>query len=527
MGAEAWARIAGATAAGDAGFRARLGQLEATQRCLLRRLVEANPATVFGGDHNFANVASAESFRDLVPIRGYEALSPYINRVVAGEENVLTAEPVRFIEQTGGSSGGAKYIPYTDTGLQAYTDCLYPWMSELIRRRPGVAQGHSYFALSPVGRGASERVGARRLGSPVPFAYFGALRDSLIQVSAVPMDLRLLSDFAEWQRQTCLHLLAAEDLSLIWVWSPTYLTEILRAMQRDAESLLPELADRLGAVRPPDVVRRRIAALQGALGSSQLSAIWPRLDTISCWTDASSSGFAAALQAQFPHVFIQSKGLMSTEAAVSFPYGDGSGCILASQSGFFEFVDESGANLFAWQLEAGLTYRLIVTTGSGLYRYDTQDMVEVTGFTGDTPRLRFSGRIGMVSDLCGEKLTEAFVVRSLAEAGLDHRTYSLLVAVATPHPHYRLFVETGPGPAVEVLGGGLDHALKANPQYEYARRIGQLGPLRTTGVDDLYGRLKRHRMKGGTGIAGMKAPVLLTRSDAALLVALGADKEDA
>lgn len=524
MGAEVWARIAGATAAGDAGFRARLGYVEATQRTLLRRLVEANFPTAFGGDHNFANVTSAESFRDLVPIADYEALSPYINRVIGGDENVLTTEPVRFLEQTGGSSGGAKYIPYTDTGLKAYTDCLYPWISDLIRRRPGVTRGHSYFALSPVGRGANERAGAHRLGSPVPFAYFGALRDSLIELSAVPMELRLLSDFANWQRQTCLHLLAAEDLSMIWVWSPTYLTEILRAMQRDAGSLLPELADRLGAVQPADAVRRRIAVLEGALGSSQLWAIWPRLDTISCWTDASSSGFAAALQAQFPQVFIQSKGLMSTEAAVSFPYGDGLGCILASQSGFFEFVDESGANLFAWQLNAGLTYRLIVTTGSGLYRYDTQDMVEVTGFTGDTPRLRFSGRTGMVSDLCGEKLTEAFVVRSLAEAGLDHRTYSLLVAVATPHPHYRLFVETSLEGSFKVLGDSLDRALKANPQYEYARRIGQLRSLRVTAVDDLYGRLKRHRVKGGTSIAGMKAPVLLSRSDAALLAALETDE---
>ncbi|UCI21856.1 GH3 auxin-responsive promoter family protein [Mesorhizobium sp. B2-1-8] len=525
MAAEAWARIAGATAAAEAGFQALLGQLETTQRELLRGLIEANAGTEFGRDHAFASATSAEAFRDLVPVADYEALLPYIRRTVDGAGNVLTAEPVRFLEQTGGSSGGSKYIPYTDSGLRAFTSCLYPWLADLIRRRPGVAQGNGYFALSPVGRGADERVGAHRLGSPVPFAYFGALRDSLIELSAVPMELRLLGDFASWQRQTCLHLLAADELSLIWVWSPTYLTEILRAMQRDAASLLPELADRLGATRPAGRVSRRIAVLEAALGGSGagLSAIWPRLDTISCWTDASSRGFAAELQGQFPQTFIQSKGLMSTEAAVSFPYADGPGCILASQSGFFEFLDDSGAGRFAWQLEVGGCYRLIVTTGSGLYRYDTQDMVEVCGFTGDTPRLRFIGRAGMVSDLCGEKLTEAFVARCLADTGLDPRTYALLVAVAAPHPHYRLFVETGgtagriapPGPAVE-------HALMANPQYEYARRIGQLGALRATTVDDLYGRLKRHRMKGGASIAGMKAPILLRQSDDALLSALDA-----
>ncbi|WP_181173798.1 GH3 auxin-responsive promoter family protein [Mesorhizobium sp. B2-3-12] len=525
MAADAWARIAGATAAVEAGFRARLGHVEATQRDLLRRLIEANAGTEFGRDHGFASATSAEAFRDLVPIADYEALLPYIKRTIDGAGNVLTAEPVRFLEQTGGSSGGSKYIPYTDSGLRAFTDCLYPWLADLIRRRPGVAQGHGYFALSPVGRGADERVGAHRLGSPVPFAYFGALRDSLIELSAVPMELRLLGDFASWQRQTCLHLLAADDLSLIWVWSPTYLTEILRAMRRDAASLLPELGERLGATQPAATVSRRIAVLEAALGGAGagLSAIWPRLDTISCWTDASSQGFAAELQAQFPGAFLQPKGLMSTEAAVSFPHGDGPGSILASQSGFFEFIDDDGAGRFAWQLELGRCYRLIVTTGSGLYRYDTQDVVEVRGFTGDTPRLRFIGRAGMVSDLCGEKLTEAFVARCLAEAGFDPRTYALLAAVAAPHPHYQLFVESRRAPGtVAPPGSAVERNLMANPQYEYARRIGQLGALRTTAVDDLYGRLKRHRLKGGTSIAGMKAPILLGQSDEALLAALNA-----
>ncbi|WP_027160889.1 GH3 auxin-responsive promoter family protein [Mesorhizobium sp. WSM1293] len=55
-------------------------------------------------------------------------------------------------------------------------------------------------------------------------------------------------------------------------------------------------------------------------------------------------------------------------------------------------ADESGATLFAWQSEAGLACGPIVTTGSGLYRYDTQDKVEVIGATGDTPRLRLSER---------------------------------------------------------------------------------------------------------------------------------------
>jgi len=520
---DAWSRIADLTAAADSGFRAGLSDVEGIQRSTLASLVGANRSTVFGKDHRFVDVGSAEAFRDLVPIADYAALLPYIDRAIDGEDAVLTTEPIRFIEQTGGSSGGSKNIPYTDAGLRSFTDCLYPWLADLIRRRPGVTQGRSYFALSPVGRSLDQRIGAHRVGSPVPFAYFDALRDSLIALSAVPMELRLLADFETWQRQTCLHLLACEDLALVWVWSPTYFTEILRAMRRNTATLLPELASMLAATLPAATVRARVETVEKALSSPQgdLSAIWPGLDTISCWTDASSKGFAAELQALFPAASIQSKGLMSTEAAVSFPYGDGPGSILAARSGFFEFVDDGGASHFAWRLEIGQTYRLIVTTGSGLYRYDTQDMVKVVGFDGDTPRLQFVGRAGMVSDLCGEKLTEAFVAHCLGEIGLgQQQAYALVVAATEPHPHYRLFVEAGP--AAAAWGERLDAELAANPQYEYARRIGQLGALRATPVDDLYGRLKRHRLKSGTSIAGMKAPVLLRQADSDLIAALEA-----
>ena len=524
MVAEAWARIGRATAAVDERFQAGLGDVEAAQRRMLADLIDANRSTAFGRANRFSEITSAESFRVLVPIRDYEAVQPYIGRVISGEDAVLTTGPVRFFEQTGGSSGGVKNIPYTDAGLKSFTDCLYAWLADLLRRRPAVGQGRSYFALSPVGRSLDQRIGAYPLGSPLPFAYFGALRDTMIELSAVPMELRLLSDFDAWQRQTCLHLLRAEDLALIWVWSPTYLTEILRAMRRDAAMLLSELAADLAASQPMDMVRRRIRTLEDALGGAQedLSAIWPRLDTISCWTDASSKGFAAELQALFPRAFMQSKGLMSTEAAVTFPYGEGPGSILAASSGFFEFVDEDGACRFAWQLTSGRIYRLIVTTGSGLYRYDTQDMVEVVGFSGNTPRLRFSGRAGISVDMCGEKLNESFVARCLDEIGLA--SYALLAATTAPSPHYRLLLEVGPhGRANAAIAERLDQALGANPQYEYARRIGQLDPARVTPVDDLFGRLKRYRLRGGTSIAGMKAPVLLKEVDSAFLSMLDED----
>ena len=40
-------------------------------------------------------------------------IEPWIERIGRGEPNVLTTEPVLMMEKTSGSSGAAKYIPYT------------------------------------------------------------------------------------------------------------------------------------------------------------------------------------------------------------------------------------------------------------------------------------------------------------------------------------------------------------------------------------------------------------------------------
>ena len=115
-------------------------------------------------------------------------------------------------------------------------------------------------------------------------------------------------------------------------------------------------------------------------------------------------------------MFIQGKGLLSTEAITTIPYGDSSSLILAYNSHFYEFIDKIGAVKLHHQLELEQEYRLIVSTQSGLYRYDTGDKLIVSGFyQNHTPILTFIGRDSLTSDLCGEKITECFFSDILAK----------------------------------------------------------------------------------------------------------------
>jgi hypothetical protein len=239
--------------------------------------------------------------------------------------------------------------------------------------------------------------------------------------------------------------------------------------------------------------------------------------------DASSAPFAAELRRLFPDAWFQAKGLMSTEGAVTVPFGEGQGSPLAVESGFFEFAD--GDRMYtAWELEHGRTYRVLLSNRFGLYRYDTADLVEVVGFIGQTPRLVFKGRVGLATDLCGEKLTEEFVLSCMQAASDGSPIFAILAPSPAPHPHYVLYANREVDDRRLVhFAARLEVELGRNPQYAYARNLGQLSPLEIRFVVNLFERYRAWATSSGRSIAGLKAPALLPALPAGLQTALSAE----
>jgi GH3 auxin-responsive promoter len=212
--------------------------------------------------------------------------------------------------------------------------------------------------------------------------------------------------------------------------------------------------------------------LARALGrrTFETSQLWPRLDTISCWADGSSAIPCAQLSALCPQAMIEPKGLLATEAAITLPWDGGVGCAPALTSAFIEFVGRDGEFLMAHELAEGSDYRIVVTTWGGLYRYDMGDLVRYVRREGAVPRLAFLGRAGLVSDMVGEKLTEAFVAGVLARLPIA----AALIPRQAPRPHYELWLDDEIG-SLDAAANVVEDGLRENPQYSYARAIGQLG----------------------------------------------------
>ena len=89
----------------------------ATQQKVLEDLIRQAKNTQFGQDHHFSQINTTEDFAKHVPIRDYEELKPYVDRVVQGEENILWKGKPIYFAKTSGTTSGAKYIPLTKESM--------------------------------------------------------------------------------------------------------------------------------------------------------------------------------------------------------------------------------------------------------------------------------------------------------------------------------------------------------------------------------------------------------------------------
>jgi hypothetical protein len=505
-------------------FHRALRRPAETQRTLLLRLLDENAGSAYGRQHGFAGIRSCEQFREHVPIVTYDALEPWIARVMRGEPRVLTCAPVTRLVPTSGSTSARKLIPYTAPFQKQLNAAVGPWIVDLCRRHPSTAGGPAYWSISPALSSASEE-STVPIGFDDDSAYLGGFRQRLAAATfAVPSALRLVTDVATHRYLTLLCLLRRSDLRLISVWHPSFLTLLLDALPAHWAELLNDLerggCRRAATLAPPlreafEFPARpgRAAALRRT-GPEDPHALWPHLRAVSCWGDGQAALALAHLQKRIPRATFQSKGLLATEAVVSIPFRGLHPVAITSH--YFEFEDSTGALRLVHELRRGEIYAVIVTTGGGLWRYRLGDHVEVDGFVGSTPSLRFLGRGASVSDLRGEKLAESFVTQALRLAGVV-TGFTPAFALLAPEsgdgapPHYTLFVEGDPPasflPAVES-------ELRKNPHYALCRDLGQLGALQCLRI--LRGAYERFSSTGtsqGRRLGDIKPQTLSARTD--------------
>jgi GH3 auxin-responsive promoter len=467
-------------------FEQALANPEDTQRAILTRLLKDNANSAFGQVHGFESIRSVREYQQSVPPASYDDLAPWINRIKAGEGNVLTCEPVLMFEKSSGSASAAKYIPYTRTLRAQFHAALAPWITDIYRSFPGLSRGCAYWLVTPLSRHREITGGGIPVGFESDSQYFGALSQWLLRnTMAVPSRLARVAGLENCLYLTLRFLLQARSLSFISVWHPSFLLILLNKLEQYGDRLVCDLLSGRVDVPGPtflaptslraDVQQADKLRFMLRRGRVEPGVLWPKLRLISCWTSAESAAVASEVQQRFVRVAIQGKGLLATEGVVSIPSERYGGCVAAVASHFLEFLDEdAGDYRLVSELLEGREYSVLLTTGGGLWRYKLGDRVRVTGFAKRTPILEFVGKDDYVCDIRGEKLNAIFVARILSEfESCRSACFAMLAPSDAVVPRYVLFLEN---PICESdLASQLDTRLQMNPHYAYCRAIGQLG----------------------------------------------------
>ena len=490
----AWSAFAAQAAPAVAAFERSLAEPDAAQQRLLRSILMRNADTDYGRAHGFGTISNYAEFRGRVPITSWKDIAPWIERAQATLAPVLTAETPLFYERTSGSSAARKDLPYTPSLLDELRRALVVWLARLYAECPRVA-GASYWALSPVTAPTARAPNGIPVGSASDADY---LRGSAAeQLLPTVLDTRsAVRDPVEWRRATLLALILAADLRMLSVWSPTFATALL-------EPLLAPL--RVGPRGGPARLARAAAAGGAAERSTarprgrQLRSALARARGRELLGGRAERALALRLAAWLPQARLVPKGLFATEGVVSVPWGIAGLNPLAIESHLLEFSDSSARILPAHELVEGQRYEPLLTTSGGLYRYRLGDVVEVSGFLGATPCVRYCGRSDARCDLVGEKLDATLAADACAVIAHAARACVLVPMPDAGPPGYLLIVESSAPRDAAALAAAVEARLHADLPV----RRGAAGE---PACDARGGRRAEQRRGAHTRVGGARPP---------------------
>ncbi|HEY0143935.1 MAG TPA: GH3 auxin-responsive promoter family protein [Thermoanaerobaculia bacterium] len=489
-------------------FETRLANPRGAQLATLKLILERNAATAFGRHYGFSEISTVEQYRERVPIVTYDEHAQWIERAVAGESDVVTRGPVSYFSTTSGSTAKPKFIPGTQQTIVNGCEAILARNAYLKRHHPEAFDGTPLFIVGNANEGKTAKgVG---FGAMTGFGYH--VGHMGFSGPRLPYEIFTIADYKT--RYSCIlrFALAQSDLSAIIAYNPSTLVLLFEHAQQNWDELVRDIREGTLSVDVDDEVREALAPLltANAERANELQSLrdlgprawWLKLAIVVCWKGGSLGFYLRELERFIGDLPVRDLGVLASEAVLTIPVDDETaGGVLLPESGFFEFIPvDGGEPLGAWELTVGASYRVVVTTHGGLYRYDLGDIVRVERMHLAMPVLSFLHRAGRVYSFTGEKLTELQVthaVRAAADTLGIRLTSFTAVPVWQLPPRYDVFVETEAEVSADLLARRIDEQLSlANIEYASKRSSGRLAQCEVVLVTPgTFERLRRQRAR--------------------------------
>jgi hypothetical protein len=448
------------------------------QENIFTQIIQRGCDTQFGIDHDFANIKSYEDFKQRVPVRDYEGLKTYFDRVVAGESNVLWPGRPSYFAKTSGTTSGVKYIPITSDSLPNHF---------------GSARNALFHYFGQTGRG-------KWLDGKIIFLSGSP---SLDDTNGVPTGR--LSGISN-------HLVPA------WVkrsQMPSYETNCIDSWEEKLDKIVEEtLHQKMTLISGiPPWVQMYYERLLEVSGKSTIKEIFPDFSMF-VYGGVNYEPYRAKLEELVGGQVDSVEIYPASEGFLAFQDIPGErGMFLNVASGlFFEFIpvnelgNEHPTRLRLHDVQCGVNYLLILNTNAGLWGYNIGDTVE---FVSTNPyRIIVTGRVKHYISAFGEHVIgkEVDEAMQLTCKALDARVVEFTVAPqVTPSegglPYHEWWVEFDEIPAdLDQFAQFLDREMvKQNIYYDDLIQGSVLKPLviRVLKKDSFRAYMKAQGKLGG------------------------------
>ena len=387
-----------------------------TQQKIFKELIKKAKNTAFGKDHNFDKITSYSEFKKQVKVTDYEGLRSYVDRIIAGEKNVLWKGKPLYFAKTSGTTSGAKYIPITKesmpTHIKAAKEALLFYIAE--KNDASFVDGKMIFLQ----------------GSPVLEALNGIKLGRLSGIVAHYVPQYLLKNRLPSWETNCI-----ED------WD-TKVTAIVEETVNEDMSVISGI---------PSWVQMYFEKLIDKTGK-KISEIFPNFNFFiygGVNFEPYKNKFEALIGKKIDYIelYPASEGFIAYQDSQKEQ-----GMLLQLNSGIFyefipanEFFNENPTRISVEDVQLGVNYVIILNTNAGLWGYNIGDTVE---FTSLLPyRIKVTGRIKHFISAFGEHVIGKEVEKALNDAikGTNTNVSEFTVApqVNSPEglPYHEWFIE--------------------------------------------------------------------------------------
>ncbi len=410
----------------------------------LRKILNLAKNTAYGKEHHFGAIVKARKPEQLfrlyeksVRASEYESFRPYVERHKHGEANVLIPGKPLMYATTSGTTSKPKWIPISQKYMKDVYDVMsHIWLDNFARVRPKFLSGGLVVSVAKVVEGYAE-----------DGTIFGSVSGvtakkipSIIRKRFVtPPEVYDISDYTA-RYYVMMRLAIAHSVSYIVAPNPSTLLELIHNAEEYFDDYIediekgsisekfdvsPEIRSVLAGFTIPDPERadflRRVKEKCG--GKPQLKDWWPDMQLLSSWKCGNTAIAAEKVQQQLPAgCCYQELGYFASECRFGLVLDEGIDSTLFPNYHYYEFIEESDLEnpeprfLRLHELEQGKRYCIYVTTFSGLYRYNMNDLVEVGGWNGKTPKIHMVQKVNGIVSITGEKLYEKQFIEAVHEA---------------------------------------------------------------------------------------------------------------